>query len=363
MSALILATQNEQEKAERAERFCSEFCGAGTRQKYIFGRNVYAKSVASQIGISGFIDDYTDDEAFLGLPVVKTEDVPKNALVLIASGGRPLSAKRRLDGFGLESLDYFAFYKFSGLPLAPVVFNEGFAEDFKINEAEYDWIYNLLQDEPSRETFRKLVSFRLKYDIDFLSGFTPRENSQYFEDFLQLRPQGETFVDVGGYNGFNSVQFIGLCPGYNAIHVFEPEVDNYQACGKNLSSYANIYCHQLGLSNKKGTLKLQPQGSSSKISDHGSTVIHIDKLDSVLPDHHTATFIKIDIEGAEIPAIEGSTNIIQRHRPRLALCVYHNVGDFWRIPKKVLSIQDKYKIYLRHYTESIYETVMFFIPE
>ena len=82
-----------------------------------------------------------------------------------------------------------------------MVFNEGFAEDFKINEAEYDWIYNLLQDEPSRETFRKLVSFRLKYDIDFLSGFTPRENSQYFEDFLQLRSQGETFVDVGGTTG------------------------------------------------------------------------------------------------------------------------------------------------------------------
>ena len=363
MSALILATQNEKGKAERAQGFCNEFCSESARQKFIFGRNVYAKSVASQVAISGFIDDYTDDEAFLGLPVVKTEDVPKNALVLIASGGRPLSAKRRLDGFGLECLDYFAFHKFSGLSLTPVVFNEGFEEDFKTNEAEYEWIYNLLYDEESRAIFRKLVSFRLKYDIDFLNGFTARENSQYFEDFLQLRPEGETFVDVGGYNGFNSLQFIRLCPEYNAVHVFEPEPDNYEACVRNLSPYANSHCHQLGLSSKKGTLKLQPQGSGSRISEHGSAVIHIDKLDSILPEGDTATLIKIDIEGAEIPAIEGSSDIIRRHHPRLALCIYHNVGDFWRIPKKVLSIQDKYKIYLRHYTESIYETVMFFIPE
>ena len=363
MSALILTMENEHESTERARQFCAEFRSPSNRQKYVFGRNVYAKSVAKFVKLSGFIDDYTSDDSFLGLPILKTEDVHKHALVLIASGGKPLSAKRRLDAFGLQCLDYFAFYKFSGLPLTSVVFNAGFEKEFQDNKAEYEWIYGLLHDETSCSIFRKLVSFRLKYELDLLSGFTSRESNQYFEDFLQLRPHGETFVDVGGYNGFNSLEFIRLCPGYDAVHIFEPEPDNYQTCVRSLGPYANVHCHQMGLSNSKGVLKLAAQGSGSKISDCGSTIITVDKLDDVLPDRDAPTFIKMDIEGSEIAAIEGSSNTIKTHHPRLALCIYHNVGDFWRIPKLVLSLRDDYSIYLRHYTESIYETVMYFIPK
>ncbi len=39
------------------------------------------------------------------------------------------------------------------------------------------------------------------------------------------------------------------------------------------------------------------------------------------------------------------------------------VDDFWRIPEQVLSYRDDYNIFLRHYTEGVSETVMFFIPK
>lgn len=362
MSTLILATQNEQATAENARQFCTEFCSPNQRGKYIFGRNVYAESVMKSVEITGFIDDFTNATSFLGRPVLKTENVEKDSLVLIASGGRPLSAKRRLDAFRLQSLDYFSFYKFAGLPLTPVIFNEGFAEDFQANEAEYEWIYGLLEDEISRLTFKKLVSFRLRYELSLLNGFTSREDEQYFEDFLQLQSQGETFVDVGGYNGFNSLEFIKQCPEYEAVHIFEPEPDNYQSCRSRLKPYPRIYPHELGLSDRKQILKIDPQGSGSKISDRGSTVIAVDRLDDILLEQYRPTFIKMDIEGTEIPAIEGASHTIKKYHPRLALCVYHKAGDFWRIPKKVLALRDDYNIFLRHYTESIYETVMFFVP-
>jgi hypothetical protein len=70
----------------------------------------------------------------------------------------------------------------------------------------------------------------------------------------------------------------------------------------------------------------------------------------------------MDIEGGESLAIIGATRIIREHHPRLALAVYHKPGDFWRIPKQVLEIYPDFKVYLRHYTESVYETIMFFIP-
>ena len=364
MSTLIFDPQNEVAKRKIASEFCTEFLAQWSRPKYIFGRNVYTRSVLDHIKVDGVIDDFTSEIVFQGVPILKTKDIEPNALVLIAAGGRPLSAKKQLDELGLQNLDYFSFLKYSGLSsLTPVVFNENFADDFRAQEANYEWIHGLLADETSRTIFRKLVSFRLNYDLHDLQGFSARESEQYFEDFLQLAPAGETFIDVGGFNGYNSLEFIKRCPEYSAIHLFEPEPENYLKCVEALQGRPNIYCHPHGLSDKKETLRLDPQGSGSKISATGSIRIDVDRLDDVLQDRFKPTLIKMDIEGAEMLAIEGAKRTITTYHPRLALCVYHNVGDFWRVPRKIFSLRNDYRVYLRHYTESIYETVMFFIPE
>lgn len=46
----------------------------------------------------------------------------------------------------------------------------------------------------------------------------------------------------------------------------------------------------------------------------------------------------------------------------MAICVYHDQRDFWRIPERVLSYVGDYDVHLRHYTEGVLETVMYFIP-
>lgn len=346
---------------ERIRRFCSDFCRDDSRPKYILGRNIYAACVAASVEVHGFVDDYTGDKEYLGRPIVRLEDVPKNALVLNVAGGRPLSAKRRLDESGFSNLDYFAFYRFSGLPLIPMRFNEGFEDEFRSNEGSYAWAHDLLCDETSRSIFKKLVNFRFDYDIRHLDGFTSREDIQYFETFLNLRADGETFIDVGGYNGYTSLEFIKRCPGYSAVHVFEPEPGNYQACVDSLKGLRNVHCHPLGLSRERAVLKLDVQGSGSRVSENGAVRIEVDRLDNVLCD--VPTFIKMDIEGEEAAAIEGARNTILTSHPRLAISVYHRPGDFWRIPKLIRSIRDDYEIYMRHYTECIYETVMFFVPK
>lgn len=357
----ILRNENLTNDEKNARTFCSEFNTNTGIKKYILGRNIYAASVAKNLKIDGFIDDYTDEVEYLGCPVVKLVEVPKNSLVLNVAGGRPLSAKHRLDEANLRNLDYFAYYKYSGLTLTPMRFNEGFQEEFIENKEKYEWVYQLLNDEESKCAFEKLVSFRFDYDIKHLEGFSWREDLQYFEDFLNLHAEGETFIDVGGFNGFTSLEFIKRCPAYKSIHVFEPEPSNYQVCLESLNGYTNIHVHNLGLSNNKAELKIDVQGSASTVSEHGAVIINVDKLDSVL--NEAPSFIKIDIEGEEASALEGARNTIFNHHPRLAISIYHKPGDFWRIPEYILSIRSDYEIYMRHYTECIYETVMFFIPK
>lgn len=343
-------------------RFCEDFCRNSSVPKYILGRNIYAESVIQFVRVTGFIDDYTKESFYLGLPVVKSTDVLKHALVLNVSGGRPLSARTRLNREGLRNLDYFAFSKASGLPLLPMRFNEGFEAEFLENRAKYEWAYQLLGDLESKSIFEKIVRFRFDYDISHLEGFSQKEDVQYFEDFLALKPEGEIFVDIGAYDGYTSLEFIKRCPQYQAIYAFEPDQINFHACCAALHGFPNIHCYPVGLSSSKATLRFNISGSSSKISDTGSANIEVERLDDVLD--VTPSFLKMDIEGGESAAIDGGRETIAsgRHGSRLAISVYHTPGDFWRIPEQILSIREDYEIYMRHYTECIYETVMFFLP-
>jgi FkbM family methyltransferase len=339
--------------------FCENFFNSD-KPKYILGRNIYAESVAKNIDVDGFIDDFSNEKAFLKKPVFKSTQVPKNALVLNVAGGRPLSAREKLNQLGLQNLDYFAFSKISKFPFMPLRFNERFQDEFLLNKQKFNWIYRLLNDEVSRLIFEKLVRFRYDHDILHLEGFTQRENVQYFEEFLSLNKANEIFIDVGGFNGFTTLEFIKRCPQYSSVHIFEPDKKNYELCVSATCKFPEIYCHPLGLGSKKEMLYFKMNDSSSRISDNGDVMINVVRLDSF--SQIAPTFIKMDIEGAEYSAILGAEKIILKSHPRLAIAVYHNSGDFWRIPELVLGIRNDYEILIRHYSESIYETIMFFLP-
>jgi FkbM family methyltransferase len=316
--------------------------------------------VAAHLPVEAFVDDFTMATEHLGRPVVRISDVPKDALVLNAAGGRLKTARRYLTAARLRNLDYFAFFKMSGLPLIEARFNEGFQLEFETNRDHYNFVYRRLADALSREVYRSLVWFRYTYNIAFLEGFEERQDQQYFEDLLELKHTGETFYDVGGFKGETTCAFARRFPGYRAVHLFEPEEDNFSACLAVTANLERVICHSVGLSRTKEILKFDASGSCSKVADNGETVVNVDKLDNIQVE--APTFIKMDIEGAEGAAIEGGARTIGKYRPKIAMAVYHRPGDFWRIPEQILGIREDYDLYLRHYTESIYETVMYFVP-
>jgi len=119
--------------------------------------------------------------------------------------------------------------------------------------------------------------------------------------------------------------------------------------------------HPLGLFDRNTTLSFSSgDGSASHISEEGNVKIEVATLDSVV--NEPVTFIKLDLEGAEIAALTGMKQHIQDDHPKLAVAVYHYPSDFWKIPEYILSLRNDYRIYLRHYTEGWAETIMFFIP-
>jgi len=328
----------------------------------VLGRNEYAASIANCVDINGFIDDFTSETEFLGKPIVKMNNIPQESMVVSAViFVLPLTALKKLQDQGFACLDYFKFLKYSGLALKEIEFMRESRNDIKTNSRKYQGLYNRFYDEESKDILCKLLNFRVSGDLNYMLGFENAQERQYFEDFLSLKP-GEVFVDAGGFDGQTTIEFIRRCPDYKTIHFFEPDSKNLVLARSNLSGHNNIYYHVMGLAENKKTLRFSSGGwSASKLSETGDVEIEVDAIDKLIKE--SISFIKMDIEGAEGIALQGAREHIFKNHPKLAICCYHKVEDLWMIPEQILAIRDDYHIYLRHYTDGLHETVMYFIPK
>ena len=57
----------------------------------------------------------------------------------------------------------------------------------------------------------------------------------------------------------------------------------------------------------------------------------------------------MDIEGAEQGALAGCARHIREDRPKLALSVYHNFEDLWKLPRMIEDLVPGYRFYFRYH--------------
>jgi hypothetical protein len=67
----------------------------------------------------------------------------------------------------------------------------------------------------------------------------------------------------------------------------------------------------------------------------------------------------MDIEGAEEEALRGAEGLLRADAPKLAISVYHRAADLWRLPLLIKGLQKHYRLYLRHYSSEIVDTVCY----
>lgn len=197
--------------------------------------------------------------------------------------------------------------------------------------------------------------------IDLTEMFATAENRQYFDLPELFCKEDEIFVDCGCYDGQTSKNFIAWCKDqYKHIYAFEAETDKIGQCKEALpADKATIY--PCGVWKEQGKLNFSKGLQlASHISEDGDIEIPVDSLDNVLGDKKV-TFIKMDIEGAELQALQGSEKIIRANHPKLAICVYHRPDDIFEIPQLLLEYNPNYTFYLRHYSWRGVDTILYAI--
>jgi FkbM family methyltransferase len=229
--------------------------------------------------------------------------------------------------------------------------------------------FDLWEDQASRDEYVAQVRFRLHADFDGLSH--PVKHPQYFPDDLFAWSDQEWIVDGGAYDG-DTVRTVSALHGdrFGYILALEPDPANFARLRATVAALspaasAKVDCRQAALGSERSTLHLDATGtagsSTSAAPSAGTIAVTADALDSLV-EGGRPTFIKLDIEGFEVDALEGARRTIQRDAPILAVCVYHQQDHLWRIPLLLREWRDDYAFFLRPHNEEGWDLVCYAIP-
>lgn len=230
-------------------------------------------------------------------------------------------------------------------PEVPVIGGGLFTEEYyNANKTAFKWVFNRLADDISKKTFTNILKYKLSGKIEYLleCQVTPDEP---YNSFLKLK--SENFIDLGAYNGDTVADFVNHCPYYTKITAVEPDIKTFKKLQKTTENLQNITLVNACVSNECGERYFSMKGGRNSSLDNKGKLIPCISVDSLNLD---ATFIKFDVEGEEIGAIEGAKATILKSKPKMLISAYHRTDDFLTIPKKVLSMRYDYQMYLRHFS-------------
>ena len=213
----------------------------------------------------------------------------------------------------------------------------------------------------------EMEKFLLENDIPSaniwrIDEYVPMELPDGYFDMPFLRyEEREIFVDAGSFDLYSTVQMQRHCPHLEKVFAFEPDLQNFQRMQENKRRYdlpqAELY--NCGTWSKKETLRFHAASTTgSRIDNHGEVAVDVDAIDNIVGGVNV-TFIKMDVEGAEMESLKGAQRTIVENKPKLAICIYHKPEDMVEIPLYIKSLVPEYRLYVRHLGNVPWETVMY----
>lgn len=150
--------------------------------------------------------------------------------------------------------------------------------------------------------------------------------------FAEKVQPGQVVVDIGANIGYYTLQFARAVGPAGHVYAFEPEAENFELLQRNvaLNRYSNVTLVNKAVSDTTGSLRfyVSENAAAHSVSDsHGATEF-VDvpclRLDEYFAGQNRAIdIIKMDVEGAELHAVEGMADLLCRNASLMM------VTEFW----------------------------------
>ncbi|WP_373163167.1 FkbM family methyltransferase [Agathobaculum sp. Marseille-P7918] len=336
---------------------------------FLFGAGLCGRSYLKifqrkNIPLEGIIDNYKT--SLDGHPVLRFETIVSNyniedcVIVITAPGSEDQIRKQVLSVFPHEQVFTFAITRY-------VIGDENEAFEtmkfFQKNIFFLSVLYENFEDYLSKKVFCNVLIGRVTADKQLFASV--KSGDFYYPPEIIKLDSKEILVELGSNNGDTLRDFISRCPKFKKVYCFEPD----KACLTTLRSISNHYPDRIIIIpkiawNKKCKLGFFDNGGDSTsyvCEDLESAGALIDASSVDVEINEPVTFIKMDIEGAELQALHGAENHIKQFKPKLAISVYHKRDDLVKIPQYLLSIRPDYRLYLRHHGNDDTDTVLYAI--
>lgn len=289
------------------------------------------------------------------------------SLVVIIMLGNPVPVEKQLKDLGIQFIYHVNL-------MLDEIMNIPRSRGWFMKEIDdIKKVYSLFHDDRSKKIYVNGLCNRIAPAFSELTWeeLFCDEEQYFYQEYFKFH-SNETFVDCGSYTGDTILKFCDIVKKYKEIWGFELDKDNFDQMVSNLKNIdGSIHLHNCGVWNENCVLDYG-HGSSTNEPSSGISLYktepsannliqqaQVKRLDDVLKSRNV-TYIKMDVEGAEMNALLGAEHIIRTQRPRLSVCVYHKVSDFWQIPLLLKKFNHEYKFVLRHYTKtSCEETVLY----
>jgi FkbM family methyltransferase len=204
-----------------------------------------------------------------------------------------------------------------------VIAEDGNFKQLRFNDAHDAW-------------FPKETVFSAELWSEYLCVFWPhRANGHYYLKRGTVVKPGDVCLDCGACEGFFGLQ--ALAAGAAKVICIEPSETMAICLQKTFASEiktGRVVVENVAAGVMEGTARFSFDGLDPFSGRMGSattainiSVTTIAKLcaDLQLP---RLDFIKMDIEGAEIQALEGALPLLKKFHPRLAITTYHRPFDY-----------------------------------
>ena len=221
-------------------------------------------------------------------------------------------------------------------------------EFFNAHKEEINRVYDLLQDEESKNIYENVIRYKLSGKISYLRSAESDRNRVWSELLGDIR----SAADLGAYNGDTIRELMNYRPSIEKVYAIEPDRRNF----RKLTDFAQaisvpeVISFNAAAWSEHTTLSFADSGNRNSGAFAKGKQIEVEaiSLDGIL-EGASVDYIKYDVEGAEKEALMGSAETIRRHAPSILLSIYHRSEDIFALPLQVKELRPDYKLYLRRY--------------